>query len=273
MDITFPVQLQQQIEAAILGGKLVKGQFITVNELATVWPASPDEMRQVLLAEYRKGLVNVHGEDFEIIGIVGPTLDSLFQHTSKAGMKPSSDVRAAVVVPCPEMAATKLESPVGSPVYRLERTRIVDDQVLANQVNYIPFEVCPGLEHDDISHTSFQKLLEGKYHTVIPEIQEDIRIVPGSEKDLEILGLPAGAQVLVVERLSFSANHVPVVWADIHIRTDRFHYVEKLWPSAAGLLRERQETAYREMAQDTAREAEALEWTEATFGDVRDEAQ
>ncbi len=252
---------------------MVKGQFVTVNELATVWPTSPDEMRQVLLAEYRKGLVNVHGEDFEIIGIVGPTLDSLFQHTSKSGLKPSSDVRAAVVVPCPEMAAAKLESPVGSPVYRLERTRIVDDQVLANQVNYIPYEICPGLEHDDMSHYSFQKLLEGKYHTVIPEIKEDIRIVPGSEKDLEILGLPAGAQVLVVERLSFSANHVPVVWADIHIRTDRFHYVEKLWPSAAGLLRERQETAYREMAQDTAREAEALEWTEATFGDVRDEAQ
>jgi len=31
------------------------------------------------------------------------------------------------------------------------------------------------------------------------------------------------------------------------------------------------EAAYREMAQDEAREAEALEWAEATTGDVRDE--
>ena len=238
MDITFPVQLQQQIETAILEGKLLKGQLVTAGELAAVWQAAPDEMRQVLIAEHRKGLVARHDDEFEIIGIVGPTLDSLFQHTSKSGMKPSSDVRAAVVVPCPEIAAAKLDAPVGAPVYRLERTRIVDGQVLANQVNYIPYEICPGLEHDDISHTSFQKLLEGKYHTVIPEIKEDIRIVPGSEKDLEILGLPAGAQVLVVERLSFSANHVPLVWADIHIRTDRFHYVEKLWPSAAKLMQE-----------------------------------
>ncbi len=236
--MTFPIQLQQQVEQAILEGKLVQGQEVTCDELATVWQTPPDQMRQVLLAEYRKGLVNRHGDDYEIVGIVGPTLDSLFQYTAKSGLKPSSDVRAAIVVPCPEIAAAKIEVLVGAPVYRLERTRIVDDQVLANQVNYIPFEVCPGLEHDDISHTSFQKLLEGKYHTVIPEIKEDIRIVPGSEKDLEILGLQAGAQVLVVERLSFSANHVPVVWADIHIRTDRFHYVEKLWPSAAKLLQE-----------------------------------
>jgi len=33
------------------------------------------------------------------------------------------------------------------------------------------------------------------------------------------------------------------------------------------------EMAYRQMAQDEAREAEALEWAEATVGDVADEAR
>lgn len=33
------------------------------------------------------------------------------------------------------------------------------------------------------------------------------------------------------------------------------------------------EAAYRQMAEDEAREAEALEWAEATIGDVRDEAR
>ena len=33
------------------------------------------------------------------------------------------------------------------------------------------------------------------------------------------------------------------------------------------------DAAYRQMAQDEAREAEALEWAEATIGDVRDEAR
>jgi predicted CopG family antitoxin len=33
------------------------------------------------------------------------------------------------------------------------------------------------------------------------------------------------------------------------------------------------EAAYRDMAKDEAREAEALEWAEATIGDVADEAR
>ena len=33
------------------------------------------------------------------------------------------------------------------------------------------------------------------------------------------------------------------------------------------------EAAYQEMAQDRQRESEALEWAEATLGDVRDEAR
>lgn len=33
------------------------------------------------------------------------------------------------------------------------------------------------------------------------------------------------------------------------------------------------EAAYRQMAQEEAREAEALEWSEATVGDVADEAR
>jgi GntR family transcriptional regulator len=240
MEIQFPVELQQQVEAAILEGKLLKGQIVTVDEMATAWSASTEDMRQVLMAEDRKGLVRARPEVFEITGIIGPTLDSLFQHTSKAGMKPTSDVRAAVIVPCPPEAAAKIAVQPGEPVYRLERTRIVNGEVLANQVNYIPFEICPGLEHDDISQYSFQKLLEGKYHTVIPEIVEDVRMAPANESDLAILGLPPGSEVIIVERLSFGATHRPVVWAGIHIRTDRYHYVEKLWPSAARLLESRQ---------------------------------
>ena len=236
VDIAFPVQLQQQVEQAILSGQLETGQLVAVEATAAQFSASSEAMRTVLLAQHRKGLVKQQGDLFEIVGITGPTLDSLFQHTSKAGQKPASQVRAAVIVPCPEAAAVNIDVPTGAPVYRLERTRMVDDQVLANQVNYIPFEICPGLENDDLSHYSFQKLLEQKYHTVIPEMKEDIRIVPGTPKDLEILSLPAGAPVLVVERLSFSANHVPVVWADIHIRTDRYHLVASLWPKAAAVL-------------------------------------
>jgi len=36
-----------------------------------------------------------------------------------------------------------------------------------------------------------------------------------------------------------SSNLLPLVWADIHIRIDRYHYVKDLWPQAAALLQGR----------------------------------
>lgn len=49
------------------------------------------------------------------------------------------------------------------------------------------------------------------------------------------------------------------------------HFIESLVrPHVIGID---MEAAYREMAQDEVREAEALEWAEATVGDVRHETR
>jgi GntR family transcriptional regulator len=238
MNISFPTQLQKQFEDSLRRQTLPKGGRYTPGELAEQFQASTADMEAVLLAEARKGLVYPSGEGWQILDLSKEGLDSLFQHTSRAGLKPASNVRAAVIEPASEAAASRLSLPAGAPVYRLERTRIINGEVLANQVNYLPYEVSPGLENDDLSQYSFQKLLEDRYCTIITEIREDMRIEPGSAKDTEILGLPADSPVLVIERLSFSPSHLPVVWADIHIRTDRYHYVASLWPNASQILGE-----------------------------------
>jgi len=49
------------------------------------------------------------------------------------------------------------------------------------------------------------------------------------------------------------------------------HFIESL--VRPHVLEADLEAAYRQMAEDEVREAEALEWAEATLGDVRDEAR
>ncbi len=44
-------------------------------------------------------------------------------------------------------------------------------------------------------------------------------------------------------------------------------------PRSEGAAEDNLEIAYRRMAQDEAREAEALEWSEATIGDASDETR
>jgi GntR family transcriptional regulator len=240
LDCGFPRRLQELFENAIIERKYVKGETISCQQLAGQFHASAEDMERVLSASHRKGLVLPCDGGYQIIGVIEPVFDSLFQHTSRSGLKPASEVRSITIEPASAMVADRLQVPSGTPVYHMVRTRNVNGELVANQANYIPCDVCPGLENDDLSHYSFQKLLEEKYHMVFSSLKESFRLVAADEQDRQILGLPDGADVLIVERLSVSATDCPVVWADIHIRTDRYSYVASLWPAAARLLEGRE---------------------------------
>jgi GntR family transcriptional regulator len=239
LDLSFPAALQQQFEAAICRGDHAPGSTLHTGRLAGEYGASPVEMARVLAAAHRKGLVKplpAGEEGYLVLGLARAGFSSVFTHTAESGFQPRSVVRQVEIVPASAGMAEKLEVAVGSPVYRYVRTRYVNEEALANQINYMPQEVCPGLEHDDVSRHSFQKLLEGKYSTIFAGMKERFFIVPADEEDTAILGLAQGSKVLLIERVALSATNRPVVWANLRIRPDRYAYVAALWPEAAELL-------------------------------------
>lgn len=239
MKSVYPRQLQARFEQAIVAGEYSAAKEVGEAQLASKWQADLDSVRLVLQAAHRKGLVHpVAGEKalFRVVGIPSTRLASVFTHTEQAGFKPTSVVREVVVEPASAQVAGKLRVDRGSPVYRYVRTRNVDSQPLANQTNYMPFEVCPDLENDDVSRTSFQRLMEEKYHAVVTDMEEWFSRTPATAEDGEILGLSPDSAVLLVERIALSASGWPLVWAQIRIRPDRYEYVAALWPEAAELL-------------------------------------
>jgi GntR family transcriptional regulator len=246
VDLTFPAALQQQFEAAIGRGNYAPDSILILDQIAREYGAPPADVARVLAAAHRKGLLKPlpAGKDgYRVLGLARAGFSSVFTHTAESGFKPRSVVRQVEIVPATPEAAEKLEVAVGSPVYRYVRTRYVNEEALANQINYMPQEVCPGLEHDDVSRHSFQKLLEGKYSTVFAGMKERFFIVEADEEDAAILGLAQGSDVLLIERVALSATTRPVVWANIRIRPDRYAYVAALWPEAAELLSGREGSA------------------------------
>jgi GntR family transcriptional regulator len=58
--------------------------------------------------------------------------------------------------------------------------------------------------------------------------EERIRAVAAAPEDAELLGVPPGAPLLLVERLSFTYGDKPVELRRGLYRTDRFHYRNEL---------------------------------------------
>ncbi len=236
MKIDFPSKLQRQFEQSILANKYDKDAVYSVHHLAKQFGATREQMLLVLQAAQRKGLVKGQEDTgFMFLQLASPR-DSVFSHTQKLGFNPTSEVRKVEIEPATTQVAEKLAIALGAPVYRFVRTRYVNGEALANQTNFIPFEICPGLENDDVSHYSFQKLLEEKYLTFTDEMKETFEMAPATSQDMAILNLPEESSVLLVQRISLSATGYPLVWSNIRIRPDRYQYVSKLWPSAAKLL-------------------------------------
>lgn len=235
--LDYPIQLQTDFEQAIAEKTYATGHTLTAADVALNFHSNANAAALVLNAAYRKGLVHKTDKgEFVVIGIAQPKVESVFQHAAKVGLAPTTQVRALELERADVTVASKLGVPLDSLVYRQDRTRNVGGETIANQRNYIPLEICPGLESQDLSNSSFQVLLESKYHAIVTRADETYQRGTATETDSTVLDLSVGAPVLCVERISFGGTGLPLVWADIHVRPDRSHYVIGLWPALQELL-------------------------------------
>lgn len=236
-NILFPANLQKLIEEEIVSGRLPVNFKIEIQELRTKFGSSAEDMNLVVSTLYRKGLVETgKNQVIKILGLPTAKIESVFQYAEKNKLKPSTVVRKVEICPADELIADKLHIPTSAWVFVQVRTRLINGRILANQYNFIPYEICPGLEKHDLSRSSFQVALEKNFHTVITRIHEDYQMVLPSRDDTEILALSNTDAILAVQRMSYSRSGFPLVFADIHVKPDQFHFVKDLWPNAVPLI-------------------------------------
>ena len=235
--LSFPVATQHQIEEDISLGSMQKDVTYQLEKLSMELGVSTEEIQQVLPSLVRKGLVKSTDEDsIKILGLPNSQVESVFQYAQKFKLKPRTVVREVRVEEADQVIAGILDLDAGDPIFIQVRTRLVDEQVLANQYNFLPYEICPGLEAVDLTRRSFQVTLSEDFHTVITRMEETYFLGTPERDDKEILGVSDDTKILIVQRTSFSRSDYPLVFADIHVNPAQFHYVEDLWPKALPLV-------------------------------------
>jgi DNA-binding GntR family transcriptional regulator len=235
----FPVTLQRSFEARIINNDWAPETILDYSSLVEIFDCSVLELDKVLQSAIRKGLIKqISKNAFLVQPITKPDIQSVFQFASNSGLKPESIVRELDVQNAYGEIAEKLKIPEGFPVFKQVRTRMVDQIVIANQYNFIPYDVCPALESIDLTHYSFQEALQHDFNTIISSINETYAIYHATSSDTQILGLPEHEDVLRVERISLTRNGNPVVWADIHVKITEYAKIEKLWPGAKHIIGE-----------------------------------
>jgi len=89
---------------------------------------------------------------------------------------------------------------------------------------YISCTLCPGILEEDLSSAILFDLLEKKFNLRLNKGKIYIEPVLASDYEASVLRIKPGAPVLLLERLVFTGNGQPVLFARQVVRGDRCRY-------------------------------------------------
>ena len=145
-------------------------------------------------------------------------LASFTEDMKRRGLDPATLVRSAALrAPDPAVRAALSLGP-DDEAWRLERLRLAGGVPMALEVGWLP--ALPGLAGQDLSG-SLYALLAARYGLVIDRGEQSVRAETADRELGGVLGVPAGAPLLVFRRTSAAAGR-PVEHVTSWYRGDRY---------------------------------------------------
>jgi len=221
-------QIEERLAEAIAGGDLRPGDRLPPErELAERLGVSRMTLRHALDALGRRGLVVRARGRLGGTFVAEPkierdltTLAGLTQELKRQGHRAGARVLSARTGPAGRRTAEALAIEPGERVSEIVRLRLSDGQPLALERSLFPAERFPDLLQHELDGSLYE-LLERAYGEPPVRAVERLEPVVADAEEGAVLGVKAGAPLLLVERVAYSTAGVPLEYARDLFRGDR----------------------------------------------------
>jgi len=167
-------------------------------------------------------------------------LASFTDQLRESGIRPSTEVLAAGLVAAGQVEGRVIEgfglSETAEVVY-IRRLRQGDGQPFAIQTVYLQPERCPGILDEGVDLTHLFRLYAERYGVRISLAHEIIRVATAGPEEAALLEVPAGAPVVIRDRISTDQDEYPFEVLHSVDRGDRFEYRYQILGDSTGLMR------------------------------------
>lgn len=201
----------------------------TEKELIERYRVSGSTVRQALQTLVNEGLVCRKAAKGTFVA--APTIQEdlsellgFYQVAKNMGFEPGSRLIEAAFVPAPEYAATPLLLAPGTEVCKIVRVRFADHVPVCLETFFLRKHIGVLLMAENLNTVACYPLIEDKYGVALAASRETISAHNATPKEAELLGIPARAAVLRVERVTYSSEDVPIEVAYNVYRGDRYRY-------------------------------------------------
>ncbi|UPK73392.1 GntR family transcriptional regulator [Nocardioidaceae bacterium SCSIO 66511] len=199
-------QVAEQLEAAILDGRLAPGDRIS-NEVALAHELglSRPTMRQAIQVLVDKGmLVRKRGVGTQVVhGKIRRSVEltSLYDDLNTAGQSPRTEVLGLEIAVTTEEIAAELQVEPGEPAWSLQRLRYIGDEPLALMHNYLPAETLDLNAIDLENHGLYEALRRTGLHMRVA--QQRIGARRAEAREARLLGERRGSPLLTMRRTAY----------------------------------------------------------------------
>ena len=151
-------------------------------------------------------------------------LTGFSQDMKLRGLKPNSKVIKFETIPPSEHIAQILLLKKNEPAILVKRLRLADDQLMAIDHCYLPFNRYFALMHENLEKNSLYALLAKKFDTVPLRSIRSIESVGCPPPEAELLDVKVGFPILYIVSTNFDQNDQPFEHAESYYRGDRFTF-------------------------------------------------
>jgi GntR family transcriptional regulator len=125
------------------------------------------------------------------------------------------------LAPADERVAAELGLNLGAPVVKFVRLRYVDDKPFDIATNYLPAQLFPGLEREDLTTASLYALMQSKYGIRLDHGVRLAEAAPCSPEEARLLHVKASVPLLVIHSTMYDVEGRPVEHGVAKQRGDR----------------------------------------------------
>ena len=221
-------QVKKAIGEAVSNGELQPHRRIpSERELATLFGVSRMTIRQALIEMIGEGSLYTRSGKGTYVAerkIEQPLqrLTSFTQDMAARGLRPSSRLIGADLLPAPIELAHALDIQPGSELVRIRRLRLADDQPLAIETSHLPHARCPGLLEHDLEGSSLYELLHDRYGLELASAKQTIEAASPTDEERQLLQVPPGVPVLRIHRFTATRDGMVCEFVQSAYRGDRY---------------------------------------------------
>jgi GntR family transcriptional regulator len=164
------------------------------------------------------------------VGRLVPFARGIAHRGYTAGVKVISFERRPVDV----SVAQELRLSVATPVYDVQRLRLINREPVMLESAVLPVYRFPNLEQFDLTKRSVYAIVEAEYGVRISRVRQSLEPVIATAHEAEWLSIEHGAPLMLERHVTVDQHRHPVAYGKVVYRGDRFRFMTETAPFEPG---------------------------------------